>query len=217
MLPDVVFHLRERDESIGGDNPFKWSRKTTGELFADKKVIIFGLPGAFTPTCSNSQLPGYEAMYEEFMAQGIDEIWCTSVNDAFVMYQWAQAQGLENVKMLPDGNGEFAEGLGFLVDKSNLGFGKRSWRYAMVVDNLEITRMFEEIGFMDNCPTDPYIHSAPETVLAELANHKRMTSWIDDAQVIKGQAGEYSINIYDVEDVTEEEFDNLFSHTTEEV
>jgi len=165
FLPDVMFYMRERDESIEGDNPFKWVYKTTKDIFAGKKVVIFGLPGAFTPTCSNSQLPGYEEMYDEFTAQGIDEIWCTSVNDSFVMYQWAKAQGVENVKMLPDGNGEFAEGLGMLINKRNLGFGVRSWRYALVADDMEIVNMFEEEGYMQNCPTDPYEVSSPENVL----------------------------------------------------
>lgn len=165
LLPDTTFYMRERDESIGGDNPFKWVYKTTKDLFAGKKVIIFGLPGAFTPTCSNSQLPNYEKLYEDFKAKGIDEIWCTSVNDAFVMYQWGLSQGLKNVKLLPDGNGDFANGLNMLVDKSNLGFGKRSWRYAMLVDDLEVKNLWEELDFMDNCPTDPYEQSAPETVL----------------------------------------------------
>lgn len=170
LLPDVVFHMRERDETIGGDNPFKWVRKTTGELFSGKKVVIFGLPGAFTPTCSNSQLPGYEEMFDDFEALGIDEVWCTSVNDAFVMYQWGLAQGVKNVRLLPDGNGDFADSLGMLVDKSNLGFGKRSWRYAMYVDNLNIVDMWSEESHMDNCPTDPYGESAPHNVYQKLKN-----------------------------------------------
>jgi len=172
LLPDVVFHTRERDESIGGDNPFKWVRTTTNEVFAGKKVVIFGLPGAFTPTCSNSQLPGYEEMFDDFEALGIDEVWCTSVNDAFVMYQWGQAQGVKNVRLLPDGNGEFADRLGMLVDKSNLGFGKRSWRYAMYVEDLVIKDMWVEDGFMDSCPTDPYEWSAPDAVYKSLRDLK---------------------------------------------
>jgi len=172
LLSDVVFHMRERDESIGGDNPFKWVRKTTAELFQDKRVVIFGLPGAFTPTCSNSQLPGYEELYESFTHNlGIDEIWCTSVNDAFVMYQWAQHQGVEKVQMLPDGNGEFAQGLNMLVGKKNLGFGMRSWRYAMYVDNLVIKDMWVEENPMWDCPTDPYRESAPFNVYTELEKH----------------------------------------------
>ena len=168
LLPDVMFYMRERDESLGGDNPFKWVYKTTKDLFAGKNVLIFGLPGAFTPTCSNSQLPGYEAMAEDFKQLGIDEIWCTSVNDAFVMFQWGCQQGVQNVKMLPDGNGDFANQLGMLVDKSNLGFGKRSWRYAMVVRDLNITHVFDEYGIGDMYPTDPYERSAPEYVYRKL-------------------------------------------------
>jgi peroxiredoxin len=167
-LSDVVFHMRERDETIEGENPFKWSRKTTADLFAGKRVIIFGLPGAFTPTCSNEQLPGFERLYSEFVAKGIDEIWCTSVNDAFAMYQWAKQLNIKNVKMLPDGNGDFATSIGMLVDKSNLGFGHRSWRYAMVVDNLVVQQVFEEEGFCGLCPSDPYDISKPENVLSEI-------------------------------------------------
>ena len=168
FIPDVMFYLRERDESIGGENPFKWVYKTTKDLFAGKKVVIFGLPGAFTPTCSNSQLPGYEELFDQFVEKGIDEIWCTSVNDAFVMYQWACHQGVVKVKMLPDGNGAFAEGMGMLVEKENLGFGKRSWRYAAIVDDLRIIDIYEEPGFRDNMPTDPYGESSPENILKVL-------------------------------------------------
>jgi len=171
LLPDVVFHMRERDENSTDENPFVWARKTTAELFADKRVIIFGLPGAFTPTCSNSQLPGFEEMYESFMKLGIDEIWCTSVNDAFVMYQWAQHQGIEKVQMLPDGNGLFAAGLNMLVGKGNLGFGQRSWRYAMYVDNLTIRDMWAEENLMWDCPTDPYEVSTPLNVYTQLESH----------------------------------------------
>ena len=167
-IPDVVFHLRERDESIGGDNPYKWVRRMSSELFGGKKVIIFGLPGAFTPTCTNEQLPGFEALYDEFQAEGIDEIWCCSVNDAFVMNAWAKHLGIEKVRMLPDGTGQFTEKLGYLVDKSNLGFGKRSWRYATLVEDLKQVRWFEEDGFADLCPADPYVESVPETILQKL-------------------------------------------------
>jgi len=169
-VPDVVFHMRERDESIGGDNPFRWVRKTTTELFGGKRVIVFGLPGAFTPTCTNEQLPNFERLYDEFVQAGVDEIWCTSVNDAFSMYQWACQLGIKNVKMLPDGNGDFAEGMGMLVDKSNLGFGKRSWRYASLIDNLVIEESWVEAGMRDNCPSDPYEVSNPENVLQSLSS-----------------------------------------------
>lgn len=167
-LPDITFYMRERDETLGGDNPFKWVLKTTKDIFAGKRVLIIGLPGAFTPTCSNSQLPGFDAMFEQFQEKGIDEIWCTAVNDAFVMYQWAQHQGTKHVKMLPDGNGAFAQSLGMLVDKSNLGFGSRSWRYVALVNDLTIENMFIEDQPMHYDPTDPYEVSTPENVYLNL-------------------------------------------------
>lgn len=165
QVPEVTFKTRVRDESIGGDNPFKWYDLTTDELFANKKVVIFSLPGAFTPTCSTSHLPRYEALYEEFKAQGVDEVVCLSVNDAFVMYQWGLKQGRKNVFLLPDGNGEFTRKMGMLVDKSNLGFGMRSWRYSMLVDNKKIVKAFVEPDYGDNCPTDPFEVSDADTML----------------------------------------------------
>lgn len=173
-LRSVTFHMREPNES---NNGYEWSRKNLEDLFANKRVIIFGLPGAFTPTCTNSQLPGYEEMFEAFQSDcGIDEIWCTSMNDAFTMFQWKKYLHIENVKMLPDGNGDFAESLGMCVDKRNLGFGLRSWRYAMVVNNLKIERLFEERGKMDNCPDDPYYYSSPEFVYEELKMGQPLSS-----------------------------------------
>ena len=171
-VPDVTFKTRVRDESIGGDNPFKWYDLTTDELFAHKKVVVFSLPGAFTPTCSTSHLPRYEELYNEFKALGVDEVVCVSVNDAFVMYQWGLKQGRENVFLLPDGNGEFTRKMGMLVDKSNLGFGMRSWRYSMYVENKEIKKVFMEPGFDDNCPTDPFEVSDADTMLEYLKSQK---------------------------------------------
>ena len=170
-VPDVTFKTRVRDESIGGDNPFKWYDLTTDELFANKKVVVFSLPGALTPTCSISHLPRYEALYDEFKALGVDEIVCISVNDVFVMYQWGLKQNRENVFLLPDGNGEFTRKMGMLVDKSNLGFGMRSWRYSMYVDNKEIKKVFKEAGFDDNCPTDPFEVSDADTMLEYLKSN----------------------------------------------
>ena len=106
-LPNVTFRTRVRDESIEGPNPFKWENKTTDDYFKGKKVVLFSLPGAFTPTCSSTHLPGYEAAYEQFKDEGVDEVYCLSVNDAFTMYQWGQHQGVEKVKLLPDGSGDF--------------------------------------------------------------------------------------------------------------
>jgi peroxiredoxin len=168
LVPDTVFYMRERDESLGGDNPFKWVLKTSKDIFAGKRVVVFSLPGAFTPTCSTYQVPGYEDAYDEMVSFGIDEVYVISVNDAFVMRKWMIDQGVEKIKALPDGNGSFTEAMGMLVDKSNLGFGKRSWRYSMVVNNMEIEQIFDEDGFMDNCPLDPYVNSSPERMLKYL-------------------------------------------------
>ena len=165
QVPQTVFKTRVRDESIGGDNPFDWKDLSTDDVFNGKKVVVFSLPGAFTPTCSTSHLPRFEELYDEFKAQGVDTIVCLSVNDAFVMYQWGLSQKAENVFLLPDGNGEFTRKMGMLVDKSNLGFGMRSWRYSMFVENGEITKMFSEDGYSDNCPTDPFEVSDADTML----------------------------------------------------
>ncbi|PIE08485.1 MAG: peroxiredoxin [Rhodobacterales bacterium] len=171
-VPDVTFKTRVRDESVGGPNPFRWQDMTTDDYFKGKRVVLFSLPGAFTPTCSTYQLPGYENGAKEFYDLGIDEIYCMSVNDSFVMNKWAQGQELRNVKVIPDGSGEFTRKIGMLVDKSNLGFGMRSWRYAAVVKDGVIEAWFEEPGREDNHGEDPYGESSPETVLAWLKQAK---------------------------------------------
>jgi peroxiredoxin (alkyl hydroperoxide reductase subunit C) len=165
QVPHVVFKTRVRDESVDGPNPFRWQDKTTEDIFGGKKVVVFSLPGAFTPTCSSTHLPGYEGKFEEFKALGVDEIICLSVNDAFTMFKWSKDLGSEKVFMLPDGNGDFTRHMGMLVKKENLGFGMRSWRYSMYVDNGEIKKMFIEPGFMDNCPDDPFEVSDCDTML----------------------------------------------------
>ncbi len=167
-VPSVVFKTRVRDESVEGSNPFRWQDRTTQDIFGGKRVVVFSLPGAFTPTCSSSHLPRYEELYDEIRAQGVDEVICVSVNDAFVMFQWGKQQGAKNVFLLPDGNGEFTRKMGMLVDKSNLGFGLRSWRYAMVVNDGAIEKIFIEPGYDDNCPTDPFEVSDADTMLAYL-------------------------------------------------
>jgi thioredoxin-dependent peroxiredoxin len=172
QVPDVVFKTRVRDESIGGENPFRWQDVTTKDVFGGKKVIVFSLPGAFTPTCSSTHLPRYEALYDELKALGIDEIYCMSVNDAFVMYQWGLKLGAKNVKLLPDGNGEFNRKMGMLVEKSNLGFGMRSWRYSMLVNDGKVEKLFAEPGYSDNCETDPFEVSDADTMLAYLKGSK---------------------------------------------
>ncbi len=170
-LPQITFHTRVRDESIGGDNPFKWQDKTTDDYFKGKRVVLFSLPGAFTPTCSTYQLPGFENNAAEFAGLGIDEIYCMSVNDSFVMNKWAQGQDLNNVKVIPDGAGEFTRQIGMLVDKSNIGFGMRSWRYAAVIKDGVVEAWFEEPGCADNHGEDPYGESSPETVMAWLKDN----------------------------------------------
>jgi thioredoxin-dependent peroxiredoxin len=167
-VPHVVFKTRVRDESVGGPNPFRWQDVTSEEVFNGKRVVIFSLPGAFTPTCSSTHLPRYEELYEEIKGQGVDEIYCVSVNDAFVMFQWGKNMGAEKIKLLPDGNGEFTRKMGMLVEKSNLGFGMRSWRYSMVVKDGTVEKVFAEPGYSDNCETDPFEVSDADTMLAYL-------------------------------------------------
>lgn len=171
-VPNVTLKTRVRDESIGGDNPFRWQDVETGDLFAGKRAVVFALPGAFTPTCTTEQLPAYERRYDELKTAGADEVYCLSVNDSFVMYQWSKMLGTEKVKLLPDGSGDFSRRMGMLINKDHLGFGDRSWRYAMIVENGEVVAWFEEPGINDNgSDADPYGESKPEKVLAWLQDN----------------------------------------------
>ena len=154
-VPDVTFHIRE---------DFLWVKKTTADIFNGKRVAVFALPGAFTPTCSSVHLPRYNELYQSFRDNGIDEVICLSVNDSFVLNEWKKLEKADNITMLPDGNGEFSAKMGLLVDKQDLSFGKRSWRYSMIVDNSIIEKMFlepEEEG-------DPYGESSAENLLKYL-------------------------------------------------
>jgi peroxiredoxin len=173
QVPHATFHTRVRNEALGGPNPYEWKHVTSEEIFKGKNVVVFSLPGAFTPTCSTSHLPRYEELYDEFKKQGVDAVYCLSVNDAFVMFQWGKAQNANNVRLLPDGNGEFTRKMGMLVDKSNLGFGMRSWRYSMHVVDGKIEKMFIEPDFGDVCPTDPFEVSDADTMLAYLKGSKQ--------------------------------------------
>ena len=168
-VPNTPWKTRVRDDSISGDNPFKWQDLANVDVFAHKRVLVFSLPGAFTPTCSTMQLPGFEENADAFYSAGIEDIYCISVNDSFVMNRWGQTVvegGLQNVKLLPDGNGDFTAGMDMLVDKTHIGFGQRSWRYAMVVDKGIITHWFEEPGFnQTGTDSDPYGETSPENVL----------------------------------------------------
>lgn len=158
-IPNVEFIFRENSEFV---------TRTSKELFSGKRVVLFSLPGAFTPTCSAYQLPGFEEKYEDFIGSGIDDIYCISVNDGFVMNAWGQEQNIKNVKLIPDGNAYFTRSMGMLVTKSNLGFGDRSWRYAAVVNDEIIEKLFVEAGKRDNADTDPYEVTNPETILSYL-------------------------------------------------
>jgi peroxiredoxin len=167
-VPNATFRTRVRNDALGGPNPFEWKTLTSDDVFKGRKVVVFSLPGAFTPTCSTSHLPRYEELHDAFRAQGVDEVICLSVNDAFVMYQWGRSQNAAKVFLLPDGNGEFTRKMGMLVDKGNLGFGMRSWRYSMLVDDGEIVKMFVEDGIDDNHPADPFEVSGADTMLGYL-------------------------------------------------
>jgi peroxiredoxin len=167
QVPQVEFVFRENGEFVN---------RTTADLFDGKRVVIFSLPGAFTPTCSAYQLPGFEEKYDEFASLGIDAIYCLAVNDGFVMNAWAKDQGIEKVTLVPDGNAYFTRSMGQLVLKSNLGFGERSWRYAAVVDNGIIEKLFEEPGKSDNAADDPYGETTPEAVLEYVKSTVRETA-----------------------------------------
>jgi glutathione-dependent peroxiredoxin len=153
-VPQVVFKTRTPEG--------EWLDVSTDDVFAGKTVVVFSLPGAFTPTCSSTHVPGYNALAPVFRENGVDEIVCLSVNDAFVMDAWSKDQSAEQIRFLPDGNGEFSEALGLLVDKSAIGFGKRSWRYSMLVRDGVIEKMFLE----PEKPGDPFEVSDADTMLA---------------------------------------------------
>ncbi len=154
-VPQVTFADRKNND---------WVQITTDELFKGKNVILFALPGAFTPTCSSTHLPRYNELAPVFKANGIDDIICLSVNDPFVMDAWAGDQNAENITMLPDGNGDFSRGMGMLVNKAQLGFGDRSWRYSMLVRDGVVEKMFIEA----DVPGDPFDVSDADTMLSYL-------------------------------------------------
>ncbi len=171
-VPDVVFKTRVRNDALPGPNPFEWKERSTADIFNGRKIVLFAVPGAFTPVCSSNHLPRYEALYDDFMALGVDEVVCLAVNDAFVMFQWGKKLDIHKVTLLPDGNAEFTEKMKMEVDKSNLGFGHRSWRYSMFVDDGEIVKVFSEPGMEDNCDQDPLTVSDADTML----------NWLKDRQ-----------------------------------
>ncbi len=155
-VPQTTFRTRQGHE---------WVDVTSDAVFADKTVVVFSLPGAFTPTCSSSHVPRYNKLASTFRQHGVDEVVCVSVNDAFVMEEWQAAQKANNLRFLPDGNGEFTDKMGLLVDKDDLGFGKRSWRYSMLVKNGVIEKLFIE----PENPGDPFEVSDADTMLGYLS------------------------------------------------
>jgi peroxiredoxin/glutaredoxin len=155
-IPFVTFKIRE---------DYKWVTKTSDDIFRNKRVILFALPGAFTPTCSTVHLPRYNELYDTFRAHGVDDVVCLSVNDSFVLNEWKKIEKVDKITMLPDGNGEFSEKLGFLVNKKDMCFGNRSWRYSMVVNDGVIEKMFIE---PEGDGEDPYGESSAETMLKYL-------------------------------------------------
>jgi peroxiredoxin len=168
-IPKVTFKTRVRDESIGGPNPYRWQDMTTDDYFKGKRVVLFSLPGAFTPTCSTYQLPGFEENYDNIRNMDIDEVYCMSVNDAFVMNAWAKQQEIKNVKVIPDGSGNFTRFMGMLIGKNHLGFGLRSWRYMAIINDGIVERWWQEPGINnDGTDEDPYEQSTPENCLEYL-------------------------------------------------
>lgn len=169
-IPNATFIGREGDEAPHGGCPIggRFVEQTTDEVFGGKRVVVFALPGAWTPTCSSQQLPGFDANYDKIKSMGVDEVYCLSVNDGFVMNSWFQKDEVKNVKALCDGNTDFTVGMGMLCGKRNLGFGNRSWRYAMVVNDGKIEWMGVEPGYKDGAEDDPYGESSPEKVMSYL-------------------------------------------------
>ena len=164
VISGLGFQARELGE---------WTVLQDEELFRNKRVVVFALPGAFTPTCSNQQLPKYEEKYEEFTDKhGLDDVYCVSVNDSFVMNAWFDALDIKKVKAIPDGSGRFSRWMGTLVDKDNLGFGYRSWRYSMIVNDGIIEEIFMEPGFSNNFDQDPYVASDPQALLNYLSGRE---------------------------------------------
>ena len=180
-LPEITFKTRIRNSDTS-ENPFEWKDLTTSDYFANKKCILFALPGAFTPTCSSSHLPEYNKLYDEFIKNGVDEVYCLSVNDAFVMRKWGLDLGLEEdteigslgfkkVKLIPDGACEFTKAVAMNCTwNTERGFGERSWRYSAYIENCVIKKLFIEEPFVQNSAEDPYEVSDAKTMLEYLMN-----------------------------------------------
>ena len=175
-IPSVNLQTRVKTKNVkksnskSNKNSYKWKTISTNNLFKNKKSVVFSLPGAYTPTCSNSHLPDYEKKYNELKKKGVDEVYCVSVNDPFVMHNWKNKHNIKNIKMIPDGNGSFTKQMGALVKKNNLGFGDRSWRYSMLIDNGKIIKIFSESNISNNHKSDPFKVSDVNTMINYISN-----------------------------------------------
>ena len=175
-IPKVNFRVREGDSSndaeicaIGG----KWTDKSSDDYFKGKRVILFSLPGAFTPTCSSQQLPGFEKNAAKFRDLGIDDIYCCSVNDSYVMNAWAKKMNISNVKVIPDGSGLFTKYMGMLISKDHDGFGQRSWRYMAIINDGIVEKWWQEPGINNTgSDDDPYVETTPENTMSYLSETK---------------------------------------------
>tara|TARA_B100000886_G_scaffold23887_1_gene15172 strand:- start:8286 stop:8819 length:534 start_codon:yes stop_codon:yes gene_type:complete len=166
VIPKVTFRTRVFDNTKMEN---RWQDVTTDDYLKGKRVVLFSLPGAFTPTCSTYQLPGFEENYDAIRNQDIDEVYCISVNDAFVMNAWGKDQKIQNVKMIPDGSGNFTRYMGMLIGKNHLGFGMRSWRYMAIIKDGIVEKWWQEPGINnDGSDDDPYIETTPENCISYL-------------------------------------------------
>jgi len=166
VIPKVTFRTRVYDDT---KMEYTWQDTTTDDYLKGKRVVLFSLPGAFTPTCSTYQLPGFEENYDAIRNQDIDEVYCISVNDAFVMNAWGKDQKIQNVKMIPDGSGNFTRYMGMLIGKNHLGFGMRSWRYMAIINDGIVEKWWQEPGINnDGSDDDPYIETTPENCISYL-------------------------------------------------
>jgi len=150
-MPEGVFGV------MGSEGPTELS---SGELFSGKKVVLFAVPGAFTPTCSAAHLPGFVVNYDQLIAKGVDTVACISVNDVFVMNAWGSSANAENLVMLADGNGTYTGALGLEMDASGFGMGVRSKRFAMIIDDSRLELLNIDEGAFES--------SSAEAVLAAL-------------------------------------------------
>lgn len=171
--PSAIFHCRVATDQIPG---YRWQEISTQEVFGGRRIALFAVPGAFTPVCTSAHLPGYEEKYFELRSLGIDDVYCISVNDSFAMNAWFKSLGIQHVKPLPDGSGEFTRKLGYLVDRSNHGFGMRSWRYSAILRDGVVEMMWAEPGFADHSEEDPFVVSDVNTMIAYLRDQREHKS-----------------------------------------